>query len=497
MAEKEVDFPFGTPQEPALMCQKHDLMPIDVTCEDCEEFICSKCAKEDHKDHDWITISSAATLKTRGLLKSLKKIEDDDIQRMEEKIQKASQQIEVNKQRCESEVSKLQKHFDAIVQKLQKIKENHEKTLRESLECKNAEVSKAKSSLEEKRKSVLRHITYIKENGSTMTDMILIKVHREMTKILSTEVALTQKYFSLTHLIGDVNDAVLETMIGQTFDAEQITVTETDSFHWNDAPISVLEEMNEDTCFLRNTESPYFEQVKKSGRKEKKFSVVVNDVCVTDNNEVYITDRKNNSISCLSPSGSVSSVFSTHPLRPIAICQTLDNGLLVNLGDTETDYYQPNSLSRRLVRHVTMKGDVIREYEYQEDGQTRLFTIPKRIAQNGNTDICVINWTKESTGELLILSFCGSVKVVYPEQDQRDKLYFTDLACDSHCNIILSELHSSNIHLLSLDGKFIRYLLTANNVNHPTAMSLKKSTLWIGVYNGLVKVYQYKPSAKI
>ena len=246
----------------------------------------------------------------------------------------------------------------------------------------------------------MQHITYIKENGSTMTDMILIKVHREMTKMLSTEVELTQKDFSLTHSIGDIDDAVLESMMGQTFDAEQVTVTETDSFHWNYAPISVLEAMNEETCFLRNTELPYFEQVKKSGRKEKKFSVVVNDVFVTDNNEVYITDRKNNSISRLSPSGSASRVFSTHPLRPIAICQTLDNGLFLNLGDTETDYYQPNSLSRRLVRHVTMKGDVIREYEYQEDGQTRLFTIPKRIAQNGNTDICVINWTKESTGEL-------------------------------------------------------------------------------------------------
>ena len=36
MANKE-EFPLGTPQEHAFMCEKHAFMPIDVTCEDCEE----------------------------------------------------------------------------------------------------------------------------------------------------------------------------------------------------------------------------------------------------------------------------------------------------------------------------------------------------------------------------------------------------------------------------------------------------------------------------
>ena len=79
MAAKEEEYPLETPQEHALMCEKHALMPIDVTCEDCEEFICSKCVKEDHKDHDWITIPTAATLRTRGLLKAMTKIEEEDI----------------------------------------------------------------------------------------------------------------------------------------------------------------------------------------------------------------------------------------------------------------------------------------------------------------------------------------------------------------------------------------------------------------------------------
>ena len=73
MAERGKKYPLGTPQEHALICDKHRSVPIDMICEDCEEFICSKCVKEDHKDHNWDTITSAATIKTRDLLKVLNK----------------------------------------------------------------------------------------------------------------------------------------------------------------------------------------------------------------------------------------------------------------------------------------------------------------------------------------------------------------------------------------------------------------------------------------
>ena len=48
---------------------------------------------------------------------------------------------------------------------------------------------------------------------------------------------------------------------------------------------------------------------------------------------------------------------------------------------------------------MTLTGDLIHEYEYQEDGQTRLLT----VKQNGNTYVCVINRTNDSRNILLIL----------------------------------------------------------------------------------------------
>ena len=220
-------------------------------------------------------------------------------------------------------------------------------------------------------------------------------------------------------------------------------------------------------------------------------------MCVTDNNDVYVSDWKNRSISRLSPSGSVSPVFSTAPLEPMGICQTMDGGLLVTLGDTVSDPYQPNSDSRRLMRHMTLAGDVIREYEYQENGQTRLFTTPEKVTQNGNNDLCVINTTSKTTVELLILSFSGSLKSVYPKREHRHNFFLRDVVCDSYCNIIVSEALKSSVHLLSSDGEFMRYLLTENQVNSPSSMSLKKSTLWIGDYHGRVQVFHYNSYTKM
>lgn len=161
---------------------------------------------------------------------------------------------------------------------------------------------------------------------------------------------------------------------------------------------------------------------------------------------------------------------------------------MVTLRDTESEEYELNSSSRRLVRHVTLNGDVIREYEYREDGQTRLFTWPGRVRKNGNKDICVINMMSK----LVIVSFSGSLKVIYFGQDPREEFNVTDVVCDSHFNILLCEAKNSKIHLLSPEGKFMRYLLTENQVNHPFAMSLKKTTLWIGGDKGFVKVFRYE-----
>lgn len=165
---------------------------------------------------------------------------------------------------------------------------------------------------------------------------------------------------------------------------------------------------------------------------------------------------------------------------------------MVTLRDSERDRYQIGKRNRRLVRHVTLSGDVINEYEYNADGRTRLFTVPYKVRQNLNTDICVVNWTSGDTSELVILTFSGVLRSVYRGQDPTKIYLLSDVVCDSHCNLLVSDVTYSSIHLLSPDGEFMKFLLTEKEVQHPMSMALYKSTLWVGDMDGRLSVFNYK-----
>ena len=124
--------------------------------------------------------------------------------------------MEENQKRCEAEVLRLHTHHDAVVEVLEKIKKKHENTLRDTLKSINAEVDKTRSSLVAKKKGILQRVKSLRENISTMTDDILIKTHRELTKLLSAEDSDTENcFYSLEHERGKIEVVVLESMFGE------------------------------------------------------------------------------------------------------------------------------------------------------------------------------------------------------------------------------------------------------------------------------------------
>ncbi|XP_062569761.1 uncharacterized protein LOC134231806 [Saccostrea cucullata] len=496
MAVSKPKYPLGSPQEHIEMCKNHNL-PIDVICEDCDELICGECAKTDHRKHEWKTIPTAAMLRRRDLIKFLRKIKEDDLPGIDEKIEKTSKQITENKELCDTEIKKLQKHYDEIVTRLSEIRKNNEQKLRENLRKSNEKLDVANSELSKKRKEIAEIVKFMEKNKNTMSDYGFIDNHRELTKLLSAlEVDMKNSTPSVRYTKGEVSDAIPENLIGKFFDINDISLTETNSFKYGEKPVTLLMALCEDQCYKQHFESDYIEQINKEGEEKQVYKRTYSpvDMCVTDTGEVYFTDGKSikKSMLCLSPSGSVSTVVFADPLEPLGICQSVDGGLLVTLRDNESDLYKLESHSRRLVRHITVTGDVIHEYEYQEDGHTRLFTLPFRVTQNSNRDICVVNRTSPTAGEVLIMSTSGRMKSVYRGQNLTGDFMPGNVVCDSFRNILVPDINDTKIHLLGPDGEFLKFLLTENEVIHPTRLSLYKSTLWVGYWEGIVKVFQYR-----
>ncbi|XP_062619186.1 uncharacterized protein LOC134280742 [Saccostrea cucullata] len=492
MADSKPKYPLGSPQEHIEMCKTHDL-PIDMICEDCDEFICGKCAKTDHRDHEWSTISTAATERRRGLLRFLKEIKEGDLSGIDEKIKKVSKQMTENEEMCDLEIKKLEKHVDKIMARLTEIRKNNEQRLRDNLEEKNKKLNSVKYELDKKKKEIEEMVKFIEENNNTMSDYGLIDNHKELKQLLSgPDIDIKDCKYSVRYSKGEICNEVVENMIGKILDLNNISLTETNSFKYGNELILILEALCEDQCYITQSGSDNIEQVNKEGEKKHKYNIKANDMCMTDFGDVYFTDFSNKSIRCLSPSGSVSTVTSTDPLIPVGICQSVDSGLMVTLRDNGSDLYKLESHSRRLVRHITVTGDVIHEYEYQEDGHTRLFTFPGRVTQNSNSDICVVNSKSVTTAELMIMSPSGRIKSVYRGQNPTIEFRPADIACDSLGNILVTDPYNKQIHLLSPDGEFLKFLLTDNEVKLPFRLSLYKSTLWVGYREGLVKVFQYR-----
>ncbi|XP_062593158.1 uncharacterized protein LOC134254633 [Saccostrea cucullata] len=497
MAASVPKYPLGSSQEHIVMCESHDL-PIDMLCEVCDEFICGKCDKTEHEDHECNTLPTAATKRRRGLLRFLMKIKERDRPRIDEEMEKVSKRIAANEELCDTEIEKLQKHVDEIIARLREIRKNNEQRLIDNLEEKNKKLNSEKSELDKKKKEIEEMVKFMEENNSTMSDYGFIDNHRELEELLfDLSVDIEDCKHSARYSKGEICNEVMENLIGKIIDLNNISLTETNSFKYGNKEIRLLSALCEDQCYIKQSGSDKIEQVNKKGKKIHKYNIKADYMCVTDTGDVYFADRLKKSIGHLSPPGSVSEVISTDPLIPRGICQSVDGGLLVTLIDESLPYrLEPHS--RRLVRHITVTGDVIHEYEFQEDGHTRLFTLPGRVTQNSNCDICVVNTTHLTTSVLVIMSSSGRMKSVY----RGDSPFFrelnltkdfnpTDVVCDSLCNILVNEFNIKQIHLLGPDGEFLKFLQTDNELNSPYTLSLYKSTLWVG-YKGIVKVFQYR-----
>ena len=73
---------------------------------------------------------------------------------------------------------------------------------------------------------------------------------------------------------------------------------------------------------------------------------------------------------------------------------------------------------------------------------------------------------------------------------QNKNLIRFGVACDSKSRIVVSDCNNKCLHLLSPGGIVLRYLLS-DMFDHPTTIAIHQGSLWIGFWEGAVKVYKY------
>lgn len=111
-------------------------------------------------------------------------MKENELREIDKKIEMAGKQIWDNRKRFDIEISRLQKHYKEIVSRLNEIKKNRERLLRNNLQRKNTEVRQKTSDLENKKKQGINLVKFLEQKHSTMSDYSLLDNLRDFPKLM-------------------------------------------------------------------------------------------------------------------------------------------------------------------------------------------------------------------------------------------------------------------------------------------------------------------------
>ena len=275
---------------------------------------------------------------------------------------------------------------------------------------------------------------------------------------------------------------------------DKVSAAQMDRIDYGLDMILALVPQNEEKVWIHSTLSYQSDLVDKTGqcltsinlqRCSAHFALISNGCQV-------FTDYQNKCVKRVNLDGEVVIMFSTQPLRPCGICITESVrglGVLVSLEDSVS--YQPTPSNQRMVRHYSLRGDIVSIYrcDEQTDDNSLLFNRPDALTQNHNKDICVVNRTNFDSGDVCILTEDGNLKSRY----QGNNINFDPcgICCDSKLNIIVSDYSNKCIHLLNSEGQFLVYLLKKDVLmGNPWSVGMYNDYLWVGCNGGKIGRYR-------
>ena len=485
-------------------CNDHGHKEITSFCKTCKAFICISCGQTTHNGHDWDLIASIAKDRRRETPKECRKIRQQELPLCKCKQRDIEKQILDIEESCAEDTKKIENVRAAIICDVNKIVETKQGRREAIRKDEFAAMKGRQADLDKKVQFIEKMVSSLESNIEAYSDYDVIEMELDMQTTLedvrSFEVDCRTP--SVIFKAGEISRNAIEEMVGEIEEAP------------NAGQYKIVDQIKGFKPFVNRIHgivptSGDRACVLAKGRADLKFVSLQNDETdaikfpcfdfITDNDRDFIYTEYNNSlIRRYTPNGKKSVIFSVDPLYPTWIRKTQTDNIIVCLMESWNVFtaIYANALtpsSRRLVQRMTLKGKVLNTYEFREDDVTRLFTLPWRTAENGNSDICVINRFTPEYGELVVMYQNGRVRFTYHGQ-QNVMFDPADVACDSKCRIIVTDRINKSFHLLSPNGKFLRYIFStvmSPTSPEPYTLTLNRDYVWIGFAEGSVKVYKY------
>lgn len=477
-----------------IECSQHPSKALSLYCWTCDKAICEVCSSDNHSFHEWGSISRFS-VNWKNITKTNKGIQDGHLCQINENIKYIRQLKEENVQKTTEKIRRIDEQKTKMLNVIAKLIENQVQQAEDELVKNNSKLAKLETRFQTHVETLRQKTAQFEKNRNTNSQFL--EDHNELKTMMSEMKAMTHekisRYGELSLFVkGNVEVHKMEKMLGKAQNVSDMNATPISEFSVGEKTIADICPESEDIAWVHGVSEDFntLVNIKGERKKKQKHCASFGNCTLMENGDMFFNDYMAQCIKRLSPSGLISLVKEAKPLTPLGISQMFDGCLLVTLDSEE--FSLTSIKGKSLVWHMTQAGRVLKEYEFDMDGTTKLFACPYRAVQNGNSDICVVDILTSNTGRVVVLRKEGALKFRYEGNDTSKTFDPSMVCCDVSYNILVSDYSNDCVHVITADGQFVRYLLTSQNgLFKPYCLAIFNNCLWIGCRDGKIKVVRH------
>ncbi|XP_048729812.1 uncharacterized protein LOC125647170 [Ostrea edulis] len=229
--------------------------------------------------------------------------------------------------------------------------------------------------------------------------------------------------------------------------------------------------------------------------RELDFKTSVECLAMNKERDLLATDPLNKRVMKVTNIDVITEIHKFQKLMPLGICCSREGNILVTLCETYYDYNIPFE-KRRLVARVSQSGEHLMEIEfYNKEKTERFFVVPRRLTENRNGDIIVVDKIQRNEGRLQLFNKIGVViKTFDGHKDIFERPFDPwDVACDYRQRLLVCDYTNNKIIIFQPNYDLFKVIAAyEGGLRYPLCMGLdSNSRIWVGGKFEKVMVLSY------
>lgn len=487
-------------------CNVHPERKYELSCQACHIPVCTKCIAGEHNGHKMNDISSTYLDAKCRISEIINEVDCHLIpayRRNIEDLETLLRDVKKQTEELEQTVVNQSQNLTDFIQSIEK----------EFLQKICSGRTSYSDQINAEKNAIESHVSYLqtlhaslveKRDTKSMTDLILFMANyseletNKLFQIPSFQPACFLTNFPYENILRILFGLHLPSQMVIQKKKRSIMVKAKEIKNIGTTVVSPMglfvSDQNQGFVWVRGSEASV-NKIDMQGNVQETFSTQTkigrpSGLIETEDGIVFYTDVDNKKIRKVTKDLQEENEINTE-WYPMGMCISVSGHILVCVARLPA--YEIDKTDEGKVLRINFQGNIVQEIEKNSDNEN-LYVRPIFISENINQDICVSDCKKKS---VTVVDRTGIFRFVYGGGFiQNDNRIFSpaELDTDKDGNVLISDEKNNLVHLLDIDGRFLRYILTAEDgISKPRGLKVdNEDRLWLTEKdNQRIKVFQY------